>query len=121
VIMLLGVDQSEDLETEPLGGQRPLAVAAAAGLLGVGLATLILTHRDFDDVALGTQSAVGQLGSGSDNVRKLGVALFTDYLFAFEITSVLLVIAVVAAVVLARRAATAPIFDTDEDRVEADR
>jgi NADH-quinone oxidoreductase subunit J len=122
VIMLLGVDQSEDLETEPLAGQRPLAVAAAAGLLGLALATLILTHRDFDDVGVSARSAVGQLsGAGSDNVRKLGQALFTDYLFAFEITSVLLVIAVVAAVVLARRAATAPIFDTDENRVEADR
>ena len=121
VIMLLGVDRSEDLETEPLGGQRPLAAAAGAGLLGLGLATLIITHRDFDDVALGTRSVVGQLsGPGADNVRKLGVALFTDYLFAFEITSVLLVIAVVAAVVLARRAATAPMFDRDDDSVEAD-
>jgi NADH-quinone oxidoreductase subunit J len=121
VIMLLGVDRSEDLETEPLGGQRPMAAAAGAGLLGLGLAALIITHRDFDDVALGTKSVVGQLsGPGSDNVRKLGVALFTDYLFAFEITSVLLVIAVVAAVVLARRAATAPIFDREDDSVEAD-
>ena len=121
VIMLLGVDTSEDLATEPLGGQRPLAAAAGAGLLGLALAALLLTHRDFDDVALGTRSAVGQLsGPGADNVRKLGVALFTDYLFAFEITSVLLVIAVVAAVVLARRAAEAPAFDTaDDDRVEA--
>jgi len=121
VIMLLGVDRSEDLETEPLGGQRPMAVAAGAALLGLGLATLLLTNRDFDDVALGTRSVVGHLsGPGSDNVRKLGVALFTDYLFAFEITSVLLVIAVVAAVVLARRAATAPIFDRDDENVEAD-
>src|SRR6266496_1556 len=28
VIMLLGVDQAENLRTEPLGGQRPLAAAA---------------------------------------------------------------------------------------------
>ena len=54
-------------------------------------------------------------------MHKLGEALFTHYLFAFEITSVLLVIAVVAAVVLARRAAEAPVFDTDEDAVEAER
>ena len=53
-------------------------------------------------------------------MHKLGEALFTHYLFAFEITSVLLVIAVVAAVVLARRAAEAPVFDTDEDAVEAE-
>ena len=48
---------------------------------------------------------------------KLGRALFTDYLFAFEITSVLLVIAVVGAVVLARRATgasgTAEVSDRD--------
>jgi NADH-quinone oxidoreductase subunit J len=121
VIMLLGVDQSEDLDTEPLGGQRPMAAAAGVGLLGVALVTMFITHRDFDTIALGAKSSVGQLsGPASDNVRKLGQALFTDYLFAFEITSVLLVIAVVAAVVLARRAATVQIDDADRaaDTVE---
>ncbi|MEY2432976.1 MAG: NADH-quinone oxidoreductase subunit [Acidimicrobiaceae bacterium] len=114
VIMLLGVDRSEDLETEPLGGQRPMAAAAGAGLLGVALITLIVTHRDFNSIALGAKSSVGQLsGPASDNVRKLGQSLFTDYLFAFEITSVLLVIAVVAAVVLARRAAAALPVDAE--------
>src|SRR5690349_21532794 len=115
VIMLLGVDRADDLSTEPLGGQRPAAAAAGLGLLGVALVALILTHRDFDSVALGTPSAVGQLsGGGFDNVHKLGQALFTDYLFAFEITSALLVIAVVAAVVLARRAAETPTMDADD-------
>src|ERR671933_64345 len=33
VIMLLGVDRSEDLDTEPLAGQRPLAAAAGVALL----------------------------------------------------------------------------------------
>src|SRR5258708_22384327 len=49
VIMLLGVDKSEDLDTEPLGGQRPLAAAAGFGLFGLALVTLMLNHRDFDD------------------------------------------------------------------------
>jgi len=39
----------------------------------------------------------------SDNIHQLGDALFTDYVFAFEITAILLTIAVVGAVVLARR------------------
>jgi len=105
VIMLLGVDRSEDLDTEPLGGQRPAAVVAGILLVGVALVTLFLTHRDLDRVAIGARSVVGRLTDPSeDNVSKLGHALFTDYLFAFEITSVLLIIAVVAAVVLARRA-----------------
>src|SRR4051794_20163259 len=106
VIMLLGVDQAEDLETEPLGGQRPAAIIVGACILGAALVTMILTHRDLDAIAVGTRSVVAPVtGSGTENVAKLGEALFTTYLFPFEITSVLLVIAVVAAVVLARRAA----------------
>ena len=37
------------------------------------------------------------------NIRQLGQSLFTDYVFAFEITAALLTIAVVGAVVLSRR------------------
>jgi NADH-quinone oxidoreductase subunit J len=104
VIMLLGVEATDDLDTEPLAGQRPMAAVAGVGLLGMAVVAAIITHRDSDVVITGTPSAVGALStSGADNVRVLGKALFTDYLFAFEITSVLLVIAVVAAVVLARR------------------
>ena len=97
VIMLLGVDRTEDLETEPLVGQRPAAIIGGLALLGVALVALILTHRDFDTVATGARSTVAKLSDpAEENVVKLGRALFTDYLFAFEITSVLLVIAVVA-------------------------
>jgi NADH-quinone oxidoreductase subunit J len=86
-------------------GQRPAAIIGGLSLLGVLLVALILTHRDFDTVATGARSTVSKLSDPTEeNVVKLGRILFTDYLFAFEITSVLLVIAVVAAVVLARRA-----------------
>ena len=37
------------------------------------------------------------------NVQQLAEALFTDYVFAFEITALLLTISVVGAVVLSRR------------------
>jgi NADH-quinone oxidoreductase subunit J len=37
------------------------------------------------------------------SVRGLGRALFTDYVFAFEATSILILVAMVGAVVLARR------------------
>ena len=102
VIMLLGVDQSEDLSTDPIGGQRPLAAVAGVGILGAVLATLFLTDKDLDRVVIGTRSFVAPLGGEGENIEKLGRVLFTDYLFAFEITSVLLVIAVIGAVVLAR-------------------
>ena len=42
-------------------------------------------------------------GDGTANVQILARLMFTRYLLAFEITSVLLVIAVVGAVVLVRR------------------
>ena len=36
-------------------------------------------------------------------VRAIGQVLFTDYAFAFEVTSVLILVAMVGAVVLAKR------------------
>lgn len=102
VIMLLGVDREEMLETKDLKGQRPLAIAL--GL--VTLAELLLLSRGTHwatggSPAAGSPEALNGVGS---NVEKLADAIFTRYLLAFEITSVLLVIAVVGAVVLARRA-----------------
>ena len=44
--------------------------------------------------------AANRIDRGVADIDQLGESLFTDYLFAFEITSVLLVIAVVGAVVL---------------------
>ena len=106
VIMLLGVDQVDDLDTEPLAGQRPGAVIAFAGLLGMSLIALFLTYRDLDVVTTGRKALSGPLsGPGYNNITRVAESLFTDYLFAFEITSVLLVIAVVAAVTLAKRGA----------------
>jgi NADH-quinone oxidoreductase subunit J len=99
VIMLLGVDTSEALRSEPLGGQRPAAVAVA----GVSLVLLALLGVRASQVSEGARSTTGRLTGEGSNVASLGRALFTDYVFAFELTSVLLVIAVVGAVVLSRR------------------
>jgi NADH-quinone oxidoreductase subunit J len=99
VIMLLGVDKTEDLEVDSLTGQRP--AAAIVGILGVAL-LLLLAVRGVQ-VSSGMPSGTGPL-EGKANIVLLGEALFTDYVFAFELTSALLVIAVVGAVVLARRA-----------------
>jgi len=99
VIMLLGVDKAEELEVEPLGGQRP-----AAGIIGIiGVALLGLLAVRGAQVSTGLNSTTGALNDDRSNIFQLGKALFTDYVFAFEITSVLLVIAVVGAVVMARR------------------
>jgi NADH-quinone oxidoreductase subunit J len=96
VIMLLGVDTTEDLEVEPITGQRTAAIVAgvvlAAGLIYVVTAGAIT----------GATSASAPIDDPVSNPVQIGRVLFTDYLWAFEITSVLLVIAVVGAVTLAR-------------------
>jgi NADH-quinone oxidoreductase subunit J len=104
VIMLLGVDQLDDLETEPLVAQRPLALIAGFGFVLMAVLVYVLTNRDFDTFVTGAPSQAGALAtSGTENLESLAHLVFTDYLYAFEITSVLLIIAVVGAVVLARR------------------
>ena len=98
VIMLLGVDRLEDLQIEPIAGQRPLAAVAWAGTLGTLLTVVLVTI----DKITGQPSSTGPLDTGPD-VNRLGELLFTRYAFAFEITAVLLTISVVGAVVLSRR------------------
>jgi NADH-quinone oxidoreductase subunit J len=95
VIMLLGVDRTENLRDEPLKGQRP----AAAIIAILGLAELVLLTRWHFVLGAPKSSASGP----GTNVEKVGEAVFTRYLFPFEVTSVLLVIAVVGAVALSRR------------------
>ncbi len=98
VIMLLGVDKSERLGRDPLSWQRFLGIVA--GCLVVG-AILVLAHIAW---ATGTKSVSGVASSKTvPNINLLATSLFTTYLLAFEVTSALLVIAVVGAVLLARR------------------
>lgn len=105
VIMLLGVDQADSIETEPIGGQRP--AAAVVALASVGLLVLLAVRAV--QVSSGARSTSGALDGEGTNLEKLARVLFTDYFFAFEATSVLLVIAVVGAVVLSRKPAAADV------------
>ena len=99
VIMLLGVDRAEDLGIEPIVGQRSVAAIVGASMLGL-LLTLLLVGVDGPT---GARSANATLGGAEDNTRRLGESLFTDHVFAVELTALLLTVAVVGAVVLARR------------------
>jgi NADH-quinone oxidoreductase subunit J len=98
VIMFLGVDRREHIEFEPLVGQRAFAGVGVA-ITVAGLVTLMARSH----WVTGAVSVSSKLSNGSGNVKELGTAVFTTYLFAFEATSALLVIAVVGAVLLARR------------------
>ena len=111
VIMLLGVASEESL-VERMKAQRPLAILLGLGLaaevffavrLGVGISTR----------AVGTFAAVNRGG----NVRALGRLLFNGYFFPFEATSVLLIVAAVAAMVIAGR--RAPFEAAPRERMES--
>jgi NADH-quinone oxidoreductase subunit J len=96
VLMLVGRDSSDSL-VETLRGQR-----WAAALFGVGFALLVALSvgRAFKgekptNLNSATTNANGQ------NVQNIATLLFTKYLFAFELTSALLIVAAVGAMVLA--------------------
>ena len=99
VIMLFGVDQAESLTVEPIKGQRVLAAVFGVGVLALVLIALVGGSR----VITGQPSVSGALSDSEPDINQLARNLFSEYVFAFEVTSVLLVIAVVGTVILARR------------------
>jgi NADH-quinone oxidoreductase subunit J len=105
VLMLLGVDVAEDLRVEPLTGQRVTAVVLALALAGLVLAGLFVSGPGDDrgNLALtGRSSVVAPLEDDTNDIVQLGRDLFTRNILAFEVTGILLTIAVLGAVVLVR-------------------
>jgi NADH-quinone oxidoreductase subunit J len=101
--MLLGVDRAESIRIDPIRIQRPLAAIIGVGLIGL-IGGAIIQSRDAIS-ARGQGIAVAGEGDAvhDSNVKQLANDLFSNHVFAFELTSVLLVIAVVGTVLLARR------------------
>jgi NADH-quinone oxidoreductase subunit J len=93
VLMLVGRDASDSL-IEVLRGQRVAAV-----LLGLAFAVLV-GFALF--VALNGKSAVGlDAANAPGNVQAIANSLFTKYVFAFEVTSALLIAAATGSMLLA--------------------
>ena len=95
VVMLLGEQQLDF--AEPFAGQR-----MAAGTLGLLLAVMLLVTLYTANPA-GVQTALTVEQIGRENAQRVGELLYTQYLLPFEATSILLLIAMVGAVVLAKR------------------
>jgi NADH-quinone oxidoreductase subunit J len=97
VIMLLGAERAEDLDDRH-GWQRPLAIGL--GLVLLAEALYVLFGRAHGAVALATPAAPNeQLG----DPLEIGRALFSTYLLPFELTSVILLAAIIGVVVLSSR------------------
>ena len=106
VIMLLGVDGVDDLRIEPFKIQRPLAAIVSVAIVGLVIAAVVQTRRVAGHAAAHQRRhRRGRRGRRctTSNIRALARDLFTNHVFAFELTSVLLVIAVVGTVLLSRR------------------
>lgn len=103
VIMLLGVDNAENLSIEPIPVQRPLAAIVSIGIIGV-ISAAVIQARDTIKTGSGAGLDLATQNEAHDsNIRQIARDLFSDHVFAFELTSVLLVVAVVGTVLLVRR------------------
>ena len=73
--------------------------ALVAGVMVVEFAVVMMSDR-FD-----SQSLPRPAGHGPDysNTKELGLVLYTDYVFAFEVAGLILLVAIVAAIVLTMR------------------
>ena len=101
VIMLLGVDRAENVRTEPITGQRPLALVVGAGLTAVVVAAVVRARDSYGPRGSGLDATTVEAPDA--NVRQLARSIFSDNVLAFELTSVLLLVAVVGTVMLTRR------------------
>ncbi|MGA0878108.1 MAG: NADH-quinone oxidoreductase subunit J [Ilumatobacteraceae bacterium] len=102
VIMLLGVDRTENLRTEPFKVQRPLAVVVGLGVVGLVIAAVVASRNVISTRGEGLLEP-DVTGDNDSNTAQLARSIFSDYVVAFEITSILLVVAVVGTVLLTRR------------------
>ena len=94
VLMLVGRDSSDSV-VETIRGQR-----IAAGVLGIAFAALAAIAVDH---GVRHTTVVGLTGDNApvNNVTAIADRLFTKYLLAFELTSALLIVAAIGAMVLA--------------------
>jgi len=104
VLMLVGVDSSDSL-IETLRFHRVATVVVAlafAALLGGAIVGAVVQED-------GSVAAVGLAEANAEgNVVGIARLLFTDYLFAFELTSALLITATLGGMVLAHKERTEP-------------
>ena len=102
VVMLLNAPKEDAAEWDRLHPLRQPGVARwgtlLVALLVVQLGTAVMAVREYG-TAVGAQSDAAAVSSVAD----MGYAIFTRHTFAFEATSILILVAMVGAVVLARR------------------
>jgi len=135
VIMLLGVDRREPVSDLA----RPQTIAALVLGAFTLVFVLVLTAGNWTSGAPSANGALGGTpvaqaptppGDGAKlvvrdpgNIKPVAEALFTEYAWALQLTAVLLTLAVVGAVILAKRSVGSPVVEVydaaDVDAVDA--
>ncbi|HUT41445.1 MAG TPA: NADH-quinone oxidoreductase subunit J [Gammaproteobacteria bacterium] len=102
MVLFLFVVMMLDINTSPLreGFVRYLPLGATVALLIFAEMFMVVGAKHFgsDVVAIPARH-----GEGYSNVRELGSVLYTDYVYPFEIASVILLVAIIAAIALTMR------------------
>ena len=97
VIMLLGAEKLPKAKVLPW--QRPVAIGLAALLLAEAGFLLFQRLTTISTPLANPDASVNTTGS----LQTLGMALFNQYLLPFEVTSILLLVAMVGAIVLTKK------------------
>lgn len=100
VVMLLNARQEERLTAASARGPLRAGALLAAVLVAELAWALSRSQGNGDGLLAG---GTGGDPAALESVRELGRVLFTDYMLAFEVTSILIIVAMVGAVVLAKR------------------
>jgi len=98
VIMLVNLDQAA--KERQFNRQWLVALAAVAA---VGAEIGYFLYRGRDAFHIGESAGVQMLAAATGNTEQVADALFQEYLLPFEIASILLLVAVVGAVVMAKK------------------
>ena len=113
VVMMLDIN----LEKMREGFWSYLPLGATVGILMAAEMVLVLGGRYFDFMLPRPKD----YGAAYSNTKELGRLLYTDYMFAFEIAAVILLVAIVAAIALTLRRRKDTKSQNPSDQVRARR
>ncbi|TXH41072.1 MAG: NADH-quinone oxidoreductase subunit J [Actinobacteria bacterium] len=97
VLMLVGVDSSDSL-VETIKGQRVAAILFGFGFAALLVGAIVKGAGVLPEAGLAVPNEVA-----GGNVQGIGALVFSKYVFAFELTSALLISAALGAMLLAHR------------------
>ena len=103
VVTMLAPDQNEGALQDPIPWQR--LVGGILGLVLVGaLSYLLFTGAEITGSKATQADSLSRMVASQGNTEAFGLALFHGFLFPFEVTSLLIVVAILGALVFGRRA-----------------